>query len=242
MKRLFLLAALSLCLPATSHAQVVLDKVYLTLDKTRKPLENVNVINDSDKPMAVKIEVVEVLNKSLANESEASTQDVRVSPSRFELAPRGERLTRIIYTQPFGEKERIFRVRYTPTSDSLEAKPELADPSAKVTKLDVQVGMGLLLGVAPADIKPDLTISRNAEGIRFTNKGNAHVMLRRTKHCPEEGKYAGQCFELPGARVYPGESWLAEGMPADLPVVYYQYVYGKESPITIPAAGSATKR
>ena len=242
MKRLLILAALGLCLPATSHAQVVLDKVYLTLDKSRKPLENVNVLNDSDKDLAVKVEVVEVFNKSLPNESEATTQDVRVSPSRFELAPRGERLTRLIYTQPFGEKERIFRVRYTPTTDNLEAKPAVTDPNAKVTKLDVQVGMGLLLGVAPLEIKPDLVISRSAEGIRFTNKGNAHVMIRRTKHCPENGKYAGQCFDLPGSRVYPGESWLAEGFPTDLPVVYYQYVYGQETPLTIPPVATTSKR
>jgi P pilus assembly chaperone PapD len=236
MKRLLLLAALSLCLPGTSQAQVVLDKVYLTLDKSRKPLENVNVLNESDQPLAVKVEVVEVLNKSLPNESEVTSQDVRVSPSRFELAPRGERLTRIIYTQPFGEKERIFRVRYTPTSESLVAAPALPDPNAKVTKLDVQVGMGLLLGIAPLDIKPNLTFTRTSEGIRFTNQGNVHVMLRRTKHCPEVGKYAGQCFDLPGSRIYPGETWQTEGLPTDLPLVYYQYVYGKETPITIPAA------
>ena len=208
---------------------VALDKVYATMTPNRKPLESVTVTNTSDAPLNVVVQVVEITEKTQSQETTQPATAVKVSPSRFTLPPRGDRLTRLIFTEPFGPQERLFRVRYLPVAEALNAAESAASLQ---TKVQVQVGMGLLLAVSPEKQQPGVTFKREATGVKITNTGNVHVMFRRSRYCPDNA--AGGCIDLPGARVYPGLTWHAP-IKTNAPLVLPYQVYGTELKLNIPA-------
>ena len=209
---------------------VVIDKVYATLTPQRRPLESVTVSNSSDQAINVEVQVFEVKSKTQEKEELVPAQAVRVSPSRFSLPPRGDRLTRVIYTESFGEQERLFRVRYVPVATPLTGEAEAA--GSLQTKVQVQIGMGLLLAISPRQPKPALTFKRDATGVTFKNEGNVHVMFRRSRVCPDNASTG--CFDLPGGRLYPGLTWRA-AVSQTGPLVFPYQVYGTEARMAVPA-------
>ena len=136
----------------------------------------------------------------------------------------------VLRKPPSKDKERYYRVTFKATipeplrlKEMGLTKDELAEQDALSANISMISGMGIFLTVAPQEIKPKLTWTRDANGITFVNEGNTSIELRtRKEYCFDGNK--NDCISLPYKRIYPGKSWTFE-IGGDKPIVYYYKVY-----------------
>jgi hypothetical protein len=82
------------------------------------------------------------------------------------------------------------------------------------------VGYEVLVIVRPPKGKPDLLVEREDQMLRFENRGNSSILVRKLEQCPEPDT-DGPCVELPGNRPYAGERWAVE-LPHPVPVRVFE--------------------
>ncbi|MCE9507756.1 MAG: hypothetical protein K8R48_05490, partial [Alphaproteobacteria bacterium] len=68
-------------------AGIALDRMVIEFSAGKRPVENLNVTNQSDKPAKIVASIVQVINTGLANETTQPAENLIVAPKAFELAP-----------------------------------------------------------------------------------------------------------------------------------------------------------
>lgn len=215
-----------------AHAQIVVNAVTRTMLPNRKPIENVDVSNFSDERiLQANIFAEESTIKPDGTEDVKPTDDFLIAPASMILRPGEHKKARLVLRRPPSpETERYYRVTFKadiPDPLRLDAigltDAERQQQDALSANISMISGMGIFITVAPQNIKPKLTWSRDESGITFVNEGNASVDMRmRKEYCFDGDKK--DCIALPYKRIYPGHSWKFD-ISGDKPLVYYYKVY-----------------
>lgn len=212
-----------------AHAQIAVMNVVRVMMPDKPPIQNVQVINQSDKRvLATLIKVYEsTLDKDFKEVTKPST-DFLVAPQSMILRPHEQRMARLVLRRPpDADKERYYRINFEakpPTSEQLAASglPKSAQTDGLAAKINIVSGMGIFITVAPQNMNPKLGWKRVADGIQFTNTGNTTLVMTAQKNlCLQEKTH---CLDLPEKRLAPGESWLFKVPYAD-PFTYYYKSY-----------------
>ena len=75
----------------------------------------------------------------------------------------------------------------------------------------------ILVIIQPQSPQSTLEVTRQANEIRFENRGNTNVLLSDGRQCASDDPE--NCTDLPSHRVYAGTSWSLE-LPHDAPLSY----------------------
>jgi len=183
------------------HAQVTVNNVIVTFLPTKRPIQNVLVGNSSENPAYVLAHVEVILNPGEQGDKVEPSKDILVSPKTFSIEPYGERAVRMLLRKVPTEKEKVYRVLFTPQDRGFgqEVKETV---SGRTASIRVLTGMGVLVFVQPKNPLGHLKWKRTKNKITFTNVGNVHVELGEGKMCVNE-----DCKEAPRKRVYAGQTY-----------------------------------
>lgn len=207
------LLALSILLAAApARAELVLSELIVDLQSGKHVRDDVEIWNKSDERAFVAVEPRQILNPSLASQSERRDPDpeklgLLVSPTRMILEPGQRKLLRIATLAPANNREQVYRVT---------VKPVIAGVEARDSGLKILVGYDLLVLVRPLQALQNITANRSGRTLTFNNQGNVSVEIVEGKQCTSS---RADCKELPGKRLYPGASWTVE-LGSDLPAQY----------------------
>ena len=233
-----LLGFISLFATTTAHAQIVINGVVRTITSQQRPIENVNVTNtSSDKALQVNISAVEVTIDANRKEINKKTDEILIAPQAMILRPKETKKARLVLKNLETEKERYFRIKFSPKiPDAIRLKAlEITKSEESKSNVNAAItilsGVGMFITVSPKTPKPKLTWERNETGITFKNEGNTSVDMRqRRNYC-----FADEdCTTLPDKRIYPGHSWHYE-IAKHKPLVYYYNVYNTTQKAVIGA-------
>lgn len=208
----FCIAAAASLLPTAAHAGLVLSELIVELQPGKSAREDVEIWNNSPERSFVAIEPREIINASLASQSDRKDPDpeklgLLVTPSRMILEPGQRRLVRISTLVGKSERERVYRVTIKPVVGAIRSEE---------SGLKVLVGYDVLVLVRPMQPAARVVGSRTGRKLTFSNSGNVSVEIIHGRQCAAAHS---QCADLPGKRLYPGASWTVD-LPSDRPAEY----------------------
>ena len=216
------------CGVSAAEATMRLDRTIVRFDPGGPDRQDVIVFNPDDETMYVEVEVLDVINPGTPNEERIRIVDPRrmdliASPRKMVIQPAGRKLLRLVNLGGHGDAERIFRVN---------VKPVPGEMVANRSAIKVLVGFQLLVIVPPAEAEVDLASDRSGGHLKFENRGTTNVLVYRGVQCHREEDLddpsAGDCQEITGNRLYPGNRWIPE-LPFATPVEFYVDVGGETS-------------
>lgn len=205
-----LAAALLAASPA--KAELVLSQLIVDFQPGSKPIDDVEIWNDSPDRSFVSIEPREIIDPSLPSQGVRRDPDpeklgLLVAPTRMILEPGERKLIRIAVLSSDRSSEHVYRVTVKPV-----AGPIRSDDSG----LKLLIGYDLLVLVRPSQPIPRITGIRTGRRLTFSNSGNVSVEIVDGRQCNSPGS---NCVDLPGKRLYPGASWSVE-LQSDMPAEY----------------------
>ena len=217
-----------------ASAQIVVNAVTRTMMPNTRPIENVDVSNFAEsRILQTNISAEESFISKDGEEELKPTKDFLIAPVSMILRPGETKKARLVLQRPPSEnQERYYRVTFKaaiPDPLRLESmglsESERAQQDALSANISMISGMGIFITVAPKNMKPKLTWSRDRSGITFVNEGNTSVDMRmRKEYCFDNSK--NDCISLPFKRIYPGHTWKYE-IAGDKPLVYYYKIYDR---------------
>jgi P pilus assembly chaperone PapD len=211
------------CLAASgAQANMVLSEVILDMasDERRRDIE---VWNSGTDMLYIQVEVSRVLDPVADKPQREKLSDPRTAgllatPNLMALTPDERKLLRVVVRQAASDTDLVYRVSLIPKQNQGETDAKLA--------FKVLIGYEVLVIVRPPGARPRLQVERNGRQLRMSNTGNSSILVRKMDQCLgiEEG-----CPELPGNRLYAGETWDTE-LPKDAPVRVFQS-FGSENSV-----------
>ena len=241
--RLLMLCGIALCtalLPHNAMAQIAVRDVIRHMLPNKRPILNADVMNNSkEKILGTMVDIKESFRNPDGTETAKVSDDFVVAPKTMILRPGERRNARLLLKRPADiDKERYYRISFNPTqptADELRAAGIPAPSDNISASVGLISGMGMFITVAPRNIQPKLTWTRDATAITFKNEGNTSIDMRlNTKYCAENDK--SKCFELPFKRIYPGQSWKFD-VAGNLAIKYFYQVYDDYYAAQIAAMG-----
>lgn len=226
-----LIASLGSLQGAPAHAEMVLDKVVVDLEKAGKERQDIEVWNSGSDRIYVLAELSEILNPGTPAESRLVVSDPEVSglfvsPLKMILEADERRIIRIVAVGPRQAKDRIYRLAVKPV-----AGPVLSDESA----LKIFVGYDALVLYRPETISGKIQGSFEDGKLVLENHTNTAQSLFDGRQC--DGDEA-QCVNLPSKRLYAGASWIID-LPYNTKVQYYAQSGGHISQMSFDPAQAA---
>jgi P pilus assembly chaperone PapD len=193
---------LSLLVTGFAQANMLVDRSIVEFVPGQSPQQDIRVSNRSDDQMYVQVEVLNVLQPGTEQEEREIFTDLAdmtllATPKQFVLPPQGERAIRLVALAEPAEVDQVYRVNVTPIM------PPLADSQSSVVR--VVVAYQLLVLVLPENPREDLVVTREANTLKFENRGNSYVLLADGQQCDGEN-----CTNLPTNRLYAGNSGEVE--------------------------------
>ena len=206
------------------HANISVNQTVVTFEPGGSSRQDIDVLNHSDKPVFLQIESFEIVNPGAPGQRRIKVENPRksgllVSPKRTALAGGARQLIRFVNLVPSNRmlRDKVFRVTVTP----------IADPrDNKAAAVKVIVAYEVLVILRPKEARADLVSTRKGEWFEFSNNGNSNVLLKRGKQCENRADNAS-CVELPGKRLYAGNTWRVKA-PLKTPIVY-EYAVGADN-------------
>jgi P pilus assembly chaperone PapD len=205
---IWLLLALA---PSFAAANITLSNAILVFQPDERPVQTIGVINiDDSRTFAIKTQVSEVIHPGQKELQQIiDTRALAVAPNAFEVSAQQTRNVRLLLRERnTGDKERVFRVTFTPETPSRTEVRET--PEGITTRVDIIVGMGALILVPPEKVDYQLTASRDGKTLYFNNQSNVSTEIQPRTLCKDEEN----CFRFNGTRLYPNTDWsfdLPEG-------------------------------
>ena len=220
-----LLAAALLCGGAApaALADMLLSNAIVHFEPNSPARQDVEITNEGNEPLYVKIEPREVLNPGTDDEQRVLIKNPRehgllVTPSRMALAPGTSKSMRIVKLKrpddPSQESEHVYRI---------SARPVVGGVEGEQTGLKVLIGYEVLAIVYPKSPRPDLMVERKGRELIARNTGNANVLLQQGFQCETPDQPLEKCAPVPGKRMYPGITYDVD-LERDLPVRFFESV------------------
>lgn len=224
LKVLGVAAAILFGLPSPARADLVLSELIVELQPGKVMREDIEVWNNSSARSYVAIDPREIIQPSLASQTERKDPDpeklgLLVEPARMILEPRQRRLVRIAALPTNTDHERVYRVTI---------KPVRSIGTSDDSGLKVVVGYDVLVLLRPAQAAARVTATRAGRKLTFTNSGNVSVEIIEGRQCAAR---RSQCTDLPSKRLYMGASWTVD-LPADWPAQYTLKSPGRSDHVT----------
>ncbi|WP_298636128.1 fimbria/pilus periplasmic chaperone [uncultured Umboniibacter sp.] len=185
-----------------AHANMFVDRSIVEFVAGQAPQQDIRVSNRGDDQMYVQVEVLDVLQPGTQQEvreivTSLSDMTLLATPKQFVLPPQSERAVRLVALAEPGQVDKVYRVNVTPIL------PPLAESESSVVR--VVVAYQLLVLVLPENPREELVVTRDANTLKFENRGNSYVLLADGKQCLAEN-----CSNLPTTRLYAGNTWEVE--------------------------------
>ncbi|TNF65513.1 MAG: hypothetical protein EP298_12380 [Gammaproteobacteria bacterium] len=197
---LALLFMFSSSLANITVAPLVLD--YFAKDGN---IKFVKVANKGDKKAYVSADTFLVKNPRMPNQelvkiTNPRTLGILVTPRQFVLNPGETKNLQFILTQPFDQKESVYRVEIKPVSGGTKLKVLNQGDASHFMGVKIAVGYAVLCIKRPLSIKPDIRIERlSPTKIEILNDGNVSIKITKLEQCSSDGA----CSNLHNARIFP---------------------------------------
>ncbi len=216
----YLFVVLCLFFSAQLTAGISLSQAIIHFEEDGKRSEDVEVFNQGQETLYVKVEPSIIHNPGTKEESRELYRDPRkagllVSPQRLVIAPGARKRLRFVRLDNGQETEqdRVFRVL---------VKPEVGEVKSDQTAVKIIVAYEVLVLSQPKNANFQLNHFFEGKVLTLKNKGNTNVLLQKGTQCPPGQSVEdenNQCAELPGKRIYSGNTWKVE-LPFLTPVNY----------------------
>ena len=206
-----------LCLISTSsHADMILNKSIIYFEPDKPNREDLEIQNVSEDPLYIQVTPKIVNHPGTEQQSRELFDNPKeagllVSPNKLVVPPNGRKLLRFVNLNPHSSEEKVYRVSITPVVGEL---------TAKSTGVKIMIGYEVLVIVHPVDGHIDITHQRTDNKLTLSNHGTQNVLLRKGMQCPEGVEDENECHQLPGKRLYPGNSWTVD-LASDQAVTYF---------------------
>lgn len=202
----FRILFLSIVIPffiSTAQAQISVNDVIVQFKAGERPVQNIIVKNSSPEVFYVTATSEEIQDPGEEKSPLLPSEDLIVSPKRFSVDGKNERVVRLLSRNQSENKERVYRVTFTPQDQDFGQVTE-SNMQERRTQLKILTGMGILVFIDPIVPNPDLKWVRKDDSIVFENVGNQHVRLMQGRACDSENV---GCTDLPTRRVYGGRQF-----------------------------------
>lgn len=200
---LFIFIAL---LGSTCQAQISVNDVIVQFKAGQRPVQNLIIKNASPEVFYVTATAEEIQDPGEDKSALLPTEDLLISPKRFSVDGKNERVVRLLSKNQSESKERVYRVTFTP-QDKEFGEVTSSKIQERNTQLKILTGMGILVFIDPSVPNPELKWNRFEDSIVFENTGNQHVRLMQGKACDSENV---GCIDLPTRRVYGGRQFTVK--------------------------------
>ena len=178
------------------------------------------VYNSGDSTAFVRVDVLEIRLDSKGVEQELVPQKLDgealnknrliATPQRMIIPPSEFQSIRLLWPGT-REKERYYRVRFTPVAPDKKNDFGLTEQQLKEYKnsikagVDVLTGYGSILYVMPDNAVFNTTVMNDVGTIRITNAGNATIVIDDIRQCSEINK---ECSSPTRSFVIPGRGFV----------------------------------
>lgn len=210
-----------------SEADMVLNKSIIYFEPDSPTREDLEIQNSGSDPLYIQV-TPKVVKKPGTEEQSREIFDnpkeagLLVSPNKLIVPPNGRKLLRFVNLNPRPDEEKVYRVSITPV---------VGDLTAKNTGVKIMIGYEVLVIVHPKNGFIDLAHQRNKRMLSLANNGTQNVLLRKGTQCPPDVVDESECHQLPGKRLYPGNTWSVD-LESDQPVKYFMS-RGKEHSVQV---------
>ncbi len=185
-----------------ASAQVVANSVLFNFQAGERPVQNIFVSNTSPAPLYVTVQIQEAVDLSAEKVEFVPTDKLLLSPRNFSLAPNGQRTVRMLLKKPLGDKEGVFRVLLVPQQTEFgHGQTQTIEKGDAKMVVHVATGVGVLVYTEPAQVRKELLVVREGNGIRLKNTGNIQAQLVDGVSCAP-----GINFSLSELKVADGET------------------------------------
>lgn len=204
-----LLGAFFLVACPAAWAQLIADKLWIDAESgTNSGRQDVILSNESNRRYYITVEASEVLNAGTPEETRVAIENPEelgliVSPNRMILEPGTSRSLRIVSINEILERDRIYRVRVTPTIGEIEANP--AEGEERGINLVMLTAYDLLVTIRPKDPRINIEAEKSSTELRLTNTGNSNTLLIDGTAC-HRAQGEEKCQRLEDRRLYAGST------------------------------------
>lgn len=185
------------------------------------------VYNSGDSTAFVRVDILEIRIDANGKEQELIPQKVDVmglnkerliaTPQRMIVPPSEFQTLRLLWPGT-RDKERYYRVRFTPVQPDKENDFGLSEKQIQEYKNSVKAGVNILTGygsimyIMPESPVFKTEIEKKGDTVKISNSGNATIVLDGIRHCREN---KDDCSESTRSFVIPGRTFVIkkeEGM------------------------------
>lgn len=227
----FLMSGLFFIILGTANevnAQVSVDKIIFRFEYGKSPVQNVLVKNNGDEAVYITA-ISEVVERAgFSDEHRVEASNLILSPKRFSIQPKGERVVRLLIKNPSlsKEKEQVYRVRFMPQAQGFNEEV-VAERAGRKAMVKVLFSVGILVFDEPESLLPVISWTREGKKIILSNTGNSNVYLDDGKACLNKEE---ACIEISPTRLYPENTYEVIA-PSDSHYVTFRQTIGIEHSI-----------
>jgi P pilus assembly chaperone PapD len=219
------IAIVAIFLCNSAHADMVLDRSIVIIDSKSDKRQDIAVINtDETNNLYVDIELFNVESpgtpeQKLKKPDPSGKKEFITTPAKLVVPPGERKLVRFLNLVEPGDKERLYRINFTPIVKPLELARPASDKEGNLIRPGIQlvVAYQVLVIVLPDKPVHQLKVNRDGKSAVFSNNGNANVLLFDGSQCDPENK--SECKPVPGFRLYPGNTRTVE-LPYNSPLSF----------------------
>jgi P pilus assembly chaperone PapD len=223
------LAAIGLLLTAGgdgAKADMVLSDVIVDLQAPSEMRHDVDVRNDGEEDLYIEVNVQRVPDPATDGaarvpETDPRTAGLLASPRRLAIPPGERKRVRIVARKAPTEEDLVYRVAFVPKENAATTNEAMA--------FKVLIGYEVLVLVRPPGARPELVVERKGRRLHVENRGRSSLLVRSLEQCDPAD--SDRCEDLPGNRLYAGETWDVE-LPRDAPVRMHR-TYRMENSVTV---------
>lgn len=164
-------------------AQIIVPDYFQIFKSTDKPFRNMVVKNMGHTPLQVQTMVNESLIDDNGKEYLDATNDLIVAPKRFPLGAGEQKNIRIIIKKPKKDKERFYKITFSPKPLTSEDDFKHFDSNEKSIGIRIVTGMIASVYVEPTEKNINIDVKRNENGVTFANNGNYHTRIFKIFSC-----------------------------------------------------------
>jgi Mat/Ecp fimbriae periplasmic chaperone len=215
---------------STTQAAFVLDRSIVIMDSGSNGREDITVINDSQtEKLYVSVDLYSVASPGQTDQKlqipdPSSKKEFIASPTKLVIPPGERKLVRLLNLIGPNDKERVYRINFTPIVKPLEVEKIEPNEDGEIIQPGVQIVVAyqVLVIVLPEDSKKQMMVTREGKNATFSNTGNVNILLYNGQQCNPDNK--SECSKITGFRLYPGNIKSVE-LPYDSSLSFSERSY-----------------